>query len=368
MRFHPAEIWGLLSSVIYTYPGNIHIHTLHSDGTGTVREIAAHAAAAGLRYIIITDHRTLAGLPEEGIHHGVVVLVGAELNRESHHYLALGLERIVPGNEADPQEMVDRVDRAGALGFMAHPFEKGSPYIDGGKAYPWVRFPTAGFTGLEIWNYSSHWRGRADSIPRTLYWFFFNRKAALDRPPPEVLALWDEYTGGGLRVTAIGSSDAHATGIRVAGIPVVIFPYPFLFRAINTHLCMRERMSDNFMEAKEQIYGALREGRCYVSLDQLHPPAGFSFAAYRDGSAAPEALMGETLSWREGLYLAVRCPLRRSEIRIIGNGSLVSGHSGPELRYPLPGPGVYRAEVHYRPRLGKARPWIYANPIYVRAR
>lgn len=351
--------------MFFNYAGNIHIHTLHSDGTGTIAGIAAHAAAAGLHYIIVTDHETLAGLPEEGIHHGVAVLVGVELNRESHHYLALGLERLVAGNEADPQEMVDRVRRAGALGFMAHPFEKGSPYIDRGKTYPWIRFPERGFTGMEIWNYSSHWRGRATSIPRTLYWYFFNRKAAVDRPPPEALALWDDYTNRGLRVTGIGSSDAHATRIRAAFIPVEIFPYRFLFRAINTYICLREKMSSNFVEAKRQIYSALREGRCYLSFDQLHPGRDFSFTAFRESSGTA-AVMGEETPWQEDLYLAVRCPARRSKIRIIKNGQLAGRGNGPEMNYRVSEPGVYRAEAYYRPFWRKARPWIYANPIYVR--
>lgn len=352
--------------MLFTYAGNIHIHTRYSDGSGTIAEIAAHAAAAGLHYIIITDHETLAGLPEEGIRDGVVVLVGAELNLESHHYLALGLKQLVPGSTADPQQMVDGVRRAGALGFMAHPFEKGSPYIDGGKAYPWRRFPESGFTGLEIWNYSSHWRGRATSIPRTLSWFFFNRKAALDRPPPEGLALWDRYTAGGLKVTAIGSSDAHATRIRLAFITLEIFPYPFLFRAINTHLCFREALSSNFSEAKSQIYDALAAGRCFTSFDQLHPGAGFSFSVCRGGSVVAEAIMGEEIRWQEGLRLTVCAPSRRPEIRIIKDGALLCRHRGPALSCPVAGPGVYRAEVYYRPLCGKARPWIYANPIYVR--
>jgi len=249
---------------MHTYPGNIHIHTSYSDGSGRIDEIAAAASAAGLRYIIIADHETLAGLPEEGFRHGVAVIVGVELNRESNHYLVLGVDRLPRGNEEEPQEMIDRLNRAGALGFIAHPFEKGSPYIAGGKSYHWTRLPERGFTGLEIWNYTSYWRGRVTSIPRTIYWFLFNRAAAVDSPPPEALALWDDYTGRGMRVTAIGTSDAHAARVRVAGIPVEIFPYAFLFRQINTYLCFKEKMSGAFPEAKGQVYAALREGRCYL--------------------------------------------------------------------------------------------------------
>lgn len=349
---------------MFTYAGNIHIHSLYSDGSGSIDEITACAADAGLSYIIITDHETLAGLPEEGIRHGVVVLVGAELNRESHHYLALDLDRLIAGNESNPQEMVDRVRQAGALGFMAHPFEKGSPYIDRGKSYPWILLPEGGFTGLELWNYSSSWRGRVTSVPRSLYWFLLNRKAAVDGPPPEALALWDSYTNRGLRVTAIGGSDAHAARVRIARIPVEIFPYSFLFDTINTYLCFREQMSDNFTVARGQIYDALREGRCYISFDQLHPGKGFSFTASA-GAAPAAAIMGEEMAWQEGIDLLVRCPSSRSEIQIIKNGSLVCRRGGSELKYRVAAPGVYRAEVYYIPFRRRPRPWIYANPIYL---
>jgi len=345
---------------MFTYAGNIHIHSLYSDGSGTIDEIAACAASAGLSYIIITDHETLDGLPEEGIRYGVVVLVGAELNRESHHYLALDLKQLIVGNEIDPQEMTDRVRRAGALGFMAHPFEKGSPYIDLGKSYPWIRFPESGFTGLELWNYTSSWRGRATSVLKTIYWFLFNRLAAVDGPPSKALALWDRYTNRGLKVTAIGGSDAHAARVRVALIPVEIFPYRFLFQTINTYLCFREQISSNFSAAKAQIYAALREGRCYISFDQLHSGKGFSF------TASAGVMMGEETAWQEGIDLLVRCPTPRSEIRIIKNGNLLCCRSGPELKHRVAAPGVYRAEVHYIPSRGRPRPWIYANPIYIR--
>ena len=36
--------------------GAYHVHSSRSDGTGTVDEIAAAAARAGLQFVIITDH------------------------------------------------------------------------------------------------------------------------------------------------------------------------------------------------------------------------------------------------------------------------------------------------------------------------
>jgi hypothetical protein len=352
---------------MYSYPGNIHIHSLHSDGSGTFEQIAAAAASAGVSFVIITDHETLHGLPEEGIRRGVVVLVGVELNRKFNHYLALGLTGTVPSDDEQPQEVIDRVQAGGALGFIAHPFEKGSPLIDGGRAYPWTRWPVNGFTGLEIWNYTSHWRGRASTVPEAIYWFLLNRKAAMDGPPPEALKLWDCYTGHGRRVVAIGGTDAHAARRRIGFIPVAIFPYRFLFRTINTYICLEEPLSGDFNLAKKQIYGALAEGSCFVSFDQLHSGQGFSFQAA--GSMNQKRLsvpMGGAADYREGIELAAKSPFNRAVIRLLKNGRLIRRVDGPVLSCKAASPGAYRVEVYYRPLLGPPRPWIYSNPIYLR--
>ena len=79
-----------------------------------MEEIAAFAAAAGLRYIIITDHETLAGLPEEGLRHGVIVLVGAELNKEPTTTW-FWTWRLPEGNENKPQEMIDGFEMPAGL-------------------------------------------------------------------------------------------------------------------------------------------------------------------------------------------------------------------------------------------------------------
>src|SRR5437660_1084547 len=39
-----------------TVPGILHVHTTRSDGGGTVDEVAAAAARAGLAFVIFTDH------------------------------------------------------------------------------------------------------------------------------------------------------------------------------------------------------------------------------------------------------------------------------------------------------------------------
>jgi predicted metal-dependent phosphoesterase TrpH len=44
----------------------MHVHSTCSDGSGTVAEIAAAAAASGVDVVLLTDHDTLAARDQEG--------------------------------------------------------------------------------------------------------------------------------------------------------------------------------------------------------------------------------------------------------------------------------------------------------------
>ncbi|MFO7951299.1 MAG: CehA/McbA family metallohydrolase [Bacillota bacterium] len=347
---------------MYNYPGNIHVHSCYSDGRGGFDQIAREAASAGLSYIVITDHETLEGLPEESIKHGVVLLVGAEINRKHSHYVALDLKEMIESDEVNPQNVIDRVKDSGGLGFLAHPFEKGHLYIEKGKAYPWIYWPVFNFNGLELWNYTSHWRGRDPSPIKTLYWFFFNRKAAMDGPPPEALKLWDCYNNQGYRLTAIGSSDAHAALYGLGPFKFSVFSYRYIFKTINTYIVLNEKLSKEFASAKRQIVNALYSGHCYLSFDSLYPSNDFYYYASAKNKFA---VMGDTVSGCRDLTIRVKAPTKKPLVRLIRNGRLVLQKQTADLAYNVSDPGIYRVEVYYRTLLGNNRPWIYSNPIYI---
>ncbi len=346
----------------YTCAGNIHIHSRYSDGSGSFDQIAAAAAANDLRYVIITDHETTAGRHLEGYYGRVALLVGVEINRPHSHYLAFGLQEPPASDPGNPQNVINAVNAAGGSGFIAHPFEKGSPYLEKGRAYPWAYWPVFGFTGLEIWNYTSHWRGLLPSPLRTIYYFFFNRKAAMRGAPPELLALWDCYNCAGHRVTAIGGSDAHANIYRLGFLPLQIFGYKYVFSTINTYLLLEEELADNFQQAKTQILGAINKGCCFVSFDSLARGSGFNFYA---ASADKRYMMGASLDFAPGLTLEAAAPTRRALFKLVRNGREILTCSGSSLSFPVLQHGVYRLQVFYQPLFGRPRPWIYSNPIFI---
>ncbi len=347
---------------MYTYRGNLHIHSRYSDGSGNIAAIAKAAAAAELDFIVITDHCTLAGLTEEGYHSGVLVLVGCELNRRCNHYLAFGIREELSDNDTDPQEVIDAVRAAGGSGFLAHPFEKGSPWIEKGKAFPWKTWTVKHFSGLELWNYCSQWRSRADRFCRTVYWYLFDRRAPfISGPPREALRFWDRLAGE-RPVSAIGGTDAHAVAVRFGPFSISVFPYAFLFQTINTYIVLEQPLSPVLLEARSQIYGALAGGNCFIAYDSLHPGKGFTCSILDRGKEFPP---GNAVAFAPGLALRVHSPTRRTLLRMIKNGRLLYRKECQNLIYRLPGRGTYRVEAYYHPRFGRPRPWIYTNHFYV---
>ncbi len=64
---------------------DLHIHTTASDGALTPTQIVQRAARLGLKVVAITDHDTVAGIPEAlaaGLVHGVEVIPGVEINTD----------------------------------------------------------------------------------------------------------------------------------------------------------------------------------------------------------------------------------------------------------------------------------------------
>src|SRR5690606_39746886 len=47
---------------VFDKAGVIHVHTRYSDGAGSVRAVARAAVRAGVDFVVVTDHDTLAGL------------------------------------------------------------------------------------------------------------------------------------------------------------------------------------------------------------------------------------------------------------------------------------------------------------------
>lgn len=343
--------------------GNLHIHSTYSDGRKSIPEIAAIAETAGLDFIMINDHYHLEGLKrgQERLYGRVLVLVGMEINDRHNHYLAYFIDQPVPNNDDNPQQVIDDVRRQGGLGFIAHPFEKGTPLSESGKAYTWDNWEVQGYNGICIWNYTSHWKDKAQSIPKGLY-YYYNRKAAFtEGPDPQNLAAWDRECQK-RKVVAIAGSDAHEYHYRWYFISGTIFPYSFLFKSLNVHLFIDGPLSGNLDVDKKMIYHSLKEGHIFICHDLLAPGKGFWFSAQIDDKSFP---IGSELPFSDNICLLIRTP-EVSAIRLIKDGKPCAHYLGKDWEFKPQEAGIYRVEAQLPGFFGKKRAWIFSNPIFLR--
>jgi len=343
--------------------GNLHIHSRYSDGAGSVREIARAAGRAGLDFIILNDHEHMTDslhMEDEGLYEGVRVLMGEEIGRRYHHYLAFGLSEKISGDGLKPQEVIDRVRQDGGIGFLAHPFEKGMPFREKSIAYTWNDLSVTGYTGICIWNFSSRWKERVRG-PLSGFFFLLFKTWTLKGPSKKTLAFYDRLCRI-RRVVAIGGSDAHGAFFGLGRFRFVPLSYDYTLNSINVHLLLDAPLSSKNAEAKEQIYGVLQAGRLFIGHDNLESAAGFRFF-YIDEKGATLSI-GEEGLFKAGTFF-VKCPAG-GEVRLVKDGTLIKRCKGTSASFRAEEKGVYRVEVFRRVPFFGLRPWIFSNPIYLR--
>ncbi len=383
---------------LHTYPGAIHIHTVYSDGSGTVEEVVKAAREAALSFIILSDHNTLEPLEKgyEGYHDGVMVLAGVEISTDSGHCLTLDVPAGFDWGGAAPQTVIDRINAAGGIAILAHPVS---------VRWQWQDWSVRGYHGMEIINLASlvddDIRSAAHNMPvdpaavrrlgQLTKRYLADPKAVMttitnNTVDPE-RARWDELLRSGRRVVGIASVDAHAR-VPVGGQEFRVPTYREAFDSVQTYVVSRTPLTGDFARDRRIVYDAIREGRVYMVYPLMAPAPGFRFSAV-EGDA--QAIGGETLRLRRAAKIVVEAPdHRRPLIRLLKDGEEVASAQGPRLEWECRSPGVYRAEVYVRRSSGPLvdirrglrlpsvsellrsrsrdiRPWIFSNPIYVRS-
>ncbi|MBI3087813.1 MAG: CehA/McbA family metallohydrolase [Candidatus Omnitrophica bacterium] len=338
------------------FTGVIHIHTVYSDGAGTYEDVARVANQLKLDYLVVTDHNTLKPLRDgkQGWYGMTLVLVGDEISTRGGHYLALNVQEEISRNQPT-QAIIDEVNRQGGLGFIAHPYF---------KKRRWSDWTVQGFTGVEAYNVAHDaldenklrialWGVALPADPVFL--------SMIDRPY-DPLAKWDEMIARHGRVVGIGSSDAHEVRVpvpfgRQAGLPggIKIAPYDIMFKLVRTHVLLPGRTA----LSSETFYDALRKGHAYFSIDLLADARGFTFMA--DDGRRVLGVMGDEVVLEPKLQLTAILPAP-AQLALFKDGRSIAAATAQVWHVPVEEPGVYRLEASRY-----AKPWIFSNPIYVRA-
>jgi predicted metal-dependent phosphoesterase TrpH len=169
---------------------DMHLHTLYSDGTASVRALLDHVERhTDLDLIAITDHERIDGaLRARELHaagdYRFDLVVGEEITTRRGHVLALFVEARIPALRT-LSETLERIHDQGGLAIAAHPMAPLTPSL-GSRSLRWshgARDARHHLDAIELMNPST--AGRA-------------RRVARNRLNEEVLHL-----------PAVGNSDAH---------------------------------------------------------------------------------------------------------------------------------------------------------------
>lgn len=163
------------------YRGDLHSHTIFSDGSATPAQIAAAAYEAGLDFYSITDHNR-AQSPVDLVPSGAewpVFVPGVEVTTYGGHFNVWGTDTWYDFRDPSQkglQAAVSAAKKDGGIVSKNHPKPLGPEWI-----YP----DTTGFHAIEVWN--GWWAGLNNSA----------------------LAVWDAALRRGERVLAMAGSDVH---------------------------------------------------------------------------------------------------------------------------------------------------------------
>lgn len=197
-RFRPRPAPTFVSGAPGWYRGDLHLHSVHSDGSWTPEQIVSGARAEGLDFMVSTEHNTTTANDIWGRHarRDLLIVAGEEITTRAGHFNALGLR---PGQWIDwryrPEDGVlprflRQIHRVGGLAVANHPY---CPF----KGCDW-RFGYAGIDAIEVWNGP---------------WTFDDGLA---------VQTWDALLRLGLDTLVTGgASDSHRAG-QVIGLPQTV--------------------------------------------------------------------------------------------------------------------------------------------------
>jgi hypothetical protein len=349
-----------------TVRGVFHVHTIRSDGTGTVDDVAAAAARAGLQFVIFADHGNGTRKPDPPTYRsGVLCLDGVEISTSGGHYAAIGMTQAPYPLGGEPRDVAEDVRRLGGIGIVTHP--------DSSKAALAWHGPGARFDGLEWLNADSEWRDKSRLRLAVAVMTYGLRPAesvaSLFRRPAATLARWDEAQRGLRAVVGIAGSDAHAKiGWKNEADPqddrtLARLPsYESVFRAFSIHVVLGRKFSGDARSDADALLSGIRSGRLHSIVDAFARPGVFEFTG-RTGGMEP-VTEGDSTPLFDVLMLRARSNAPPgSRVVLFRDGREVQRVTAPELTYATNRAGVYRVEVWLPGVADPAMPWIVSNAI-----
>lgn len=174
------------------YRGDLHAHTLHSDGSWDVPDLVAWARSRKLDFVTLSDHNTVSGHAQllALATDDLLTMGGMELTTHSGHALSLGRRewhewRSGPVTGKSMPMLADDIMATGALFVIAHPMSPGDPQCTGCR-WEFQDMMPGPARIVEVWNGGE--------------WSDYNEGG---------LALYRHWLSEGRRLVASAGSDIH---------------------------------------------------------------------------------------------------------------------------------------------------------------
>jgi hypothetical protein len=334
--------------------GAFHVHTTRSDGRATEVEVAAAAKAAGLHFVVLTDHNDF--IPREPVFvDGVLLIQGVEISTAAGHLVAFGLERPLEGvlKGADGSEAQAAVQRAGGVSVLAHPVQARNPWRHEGAARR--------AEGFELYSADTFFRNAVRRpfgrlLPAVGAWLGQRVHGVMllvepdEGPVTKLLELAREKPR-----LALCAHDAH-------GLP----GYEEVFQSLAMYLPPGEDgaapvLPGDARAAAEAVVKGLASGRALCAFRSLGEPEGFTL----------EGVDAERREAHVGDVLTVRLPPgAREHVRVEVRGAGRLRPDGVSVELVEEGAVQVEAWVEAPGRFfgSQWRPWIVPSPVRVLAR
>jgi len=342
--------------------GAYHMHSIFSDGKGTIYDITKAASQLKLDFVILTDHGepNIKASKSTSWLSDVLLIGGSEFSLNSGHLAAIGYkipEYIFP---PEPQQSINEVINDNGVCFISHPFD---------DKIPWTDWDIKDFTGIEILNsYSS---ARKTSILNLLSFplqYIFNSNYALLKTiqyPEENIKKFDYLCSTG-KYYGIYALDCHAK-LPISKKIQFNFPsYKAMFEIFNIYVKIDKKIEKDPYKSASTIVSSLRKGAFFSVIEAIAPANGFEI--YFITSNRERIEMGGST---DSIYgkIVVKLPFNfETNIIIKRDGKIdkkIQNNLKHRLEIPVKKPGVYRAEIFVINNKFNKIPWIFTNPFFI---
>lgn len=326
--------------------GAYHLHTTFSDGRGGPDFVVSRASAAGLDFIILTDHGNpnYDSVAFQDWRNGVLVLAGSELSVNRGHLVALNFTPPKIPFSQQAEEASYQVAAAGGFTIIAHPYSKTS----------WTWGPDFPLSGIEIINADTMLKKNIiltlPYIPLLVFKSAVPILKILTRPEIN-LNKWDEMNRS-RQIYAYYSTDAHAL-------------YGPLFSLLRLHIILNSPLTGNFSKDRVMVGNALKKGSFYNAIEAAADASGFRFWGKRGKRIIK---MGDKINTGAPVVLHIETPFSfKTESHLLHNGNIMLRSSEKKISHKVTAAGTYRVEVFLKERtpLSRKVPWILSNPIWL---